>query len=454
MALHLDFDRNNIHGIDEGFWDSLTKHAGVGYAAGKKGMESDYEKYAPQAGPILAKVSGAAKWASQKTGIPLPLATALIASGAFGGPAAIPFAALMYFVKKPLMGAAGAVFDKTWDAGAAGINALRGQQQPKLQPEHFSFKEWLIIEEQKESWADYFGRNIGHAAGRVAGNVVGLGGKVAGVMKQSLQDIYQYVGNNPKQVAKAAFLVGIGAATGGVIGKITHDLKDMIVQNVQDYIQDVPAEEVAWLRNNMVFDKATSMDGTETQYTSDELLQRGTEGHPYMQQVGDMRSQELSGNMTSMDHGMDQSTVSHGPLSTSGVEDHKGILASMNKYDQYGPRMGDTGTSGNFSATHSTMSNHPVHIPPNAELGQVYRDVAKQMGHNAYSGPYAPGHDPASMMTHLRGLNTDPSFDAMRYGHSAGQEISDRLASPDTYTGPAAVAGAVVGATGNKKRNK
>jgi hypothetical protein len=113
----------------------------------------------------------------------------------------------------------------------------------------------------------------------------------------------------------------------------------------------------------------------------------------------------------------------------------------MTRDDQYGPRIGDTGTSGSFNATHSTISNNPDQIPPNAELGQVYRDVAKQMGRD-------------SMMTNLRGLNTDPSFDAMRYGHSASQEISDRLASPDTYTDPAIVGGAVVGATGNKKRNK
>ena len=63
-------------------------------------------------------------------------------------------------------------------------------------------------------------------------------------------------------------------------------------------------------------------------------------------------------------------------------------------------------------------------------MGDAYRTMAKDM-HKSDHGRY------------LKDLSADPSI-------NAAAEIKRRLASPDTYTTPAAIAGGVVGGTGNK----
>ena len=56
-----------------------------------------------------------------------------------------------------------------------------------------------------------------------------------------------------------------------------------------------------------------------------------------------------------------------------------------------------------------------------------------------------------SFMKNLRGLNPSPQDAIDKFGHSASSEIRKRLSSPDTYTKPAAIAGGIVGGTGNKR---
>ena len=265
--------------VDEAFFDSLKSGFSSGYTQAKGSAEQDYEKYAPAAQKAIASVSGKAKEYSEKLGIPLPLATALLAAGLTGGPAALPFAALLYFVKKPLMGAANKAFDTTWNA-AANL-AKTGQQQPQqpqqpqqqqqqqqpgkfqmpplssggytsgstqkvgswpsnmqpLKAEHLSFREFVEIMEAA-SWGDWAGEKIGGAAGWLAGKTVGFGSKIVSSISQRAKEVAAFAKNNPKEVARMLFLIGAGAAIGAGIGKITDEVKGMIMQNIQSAAPD------------------------------------------------------------------------------------------------------------------------------------------------------------------------------------------------------------------------
>ena len=100
------------------------------------------------------------------------------------------------------------------------------------------------------------------------------------------------------------------------------------------------------------------------------------------------------------------------------------------------------------------------------DLGDAYRDLAVAMrGHTAGAGgggeqaggwlKHLAGGEKApddSFMKNLRGLNPNPQDSIDQFGHSAASEIKNRLASPNTYTNPAAIAGGVVGGIRNKRK--
>ena len=79
---------------DEAFLDSMTNSFKGNYNQAQQKVNKNYDKYSEVAKKVLAKAGDTAKMLSQKTGVPLPLATALVAAGISGGPTAIPFAAL------------------------------------------------------------------------------------------------------------------------------------------------------------------------------------------------------------------------------------------------------------------------------------------------------------------------------------------------------------------------
>jgi hypothetical protein len=99
-----------------------------------------YAKYADLAKQALNKSKDFAQFMQNKTGISPILAITLTAAGLTGGAAAIPMSALMYFARKyytkGLSAVVGYGVDKAFDAVA-------GKQKPELQPESFSFREWL-----------------------------------------------------------------------------------------------------------------------------------------------------------------------------------------------------------------------------------------------------------------------------------------------------------------------
>ena len=400
---------------DEAFLDSMTNSFKGNYNQAQQKVNKNYDKYSEVAKKVLAKAGDTAKMLSQKTGVPLPLATALVAAGISGGPTAIPFAALLYFVRQPLMKSANKAFDASWNAGSNAIqgakNAVAGKQ-PQLQPE--SFKAFI----EAESWGDWAGEKLGGAAGTVAGNVSGYGGKIASSIGSRIKEITQYAKNNPKEIARMAFLVGAGAAIGAGVGKITHDVKDLIVQKIKDY--GVPSEELNWLRQNVVMDTKVDKHGTAHTGSNDKLLAKPEDF--------------ASGKIYAAPNPDEYTHInSHSQVSKSSVPTPKSWYGnpSPNKqldsqYDFTGIESPSTGKSAIFSTNVEAPSSGHSH----SDMGDAYRTMAKDM-HKSDHGRY------------LKDLSADPSI-------NAAAEIKRRLASPDTYTTPAAIAGGVVGGTGNK----
>ena len=242
--------------LDEGFVDSLKQGYQQSYQQAQKNTGQNLEKFGNMALPAIKKATAFAQTLSKKTGIPMPLATALIASGIVGGPAAVPFAALMYFVKKPLMSGA----SKAFDAGVQSVQGIQkafAAQPPQAQTlmaqpaaECFlNFEEWLVFQEGIGDWA---GQKIGSTAGMIAGKTVGGTQKITSVLKQGWQELIKFVSENKLTVGKAAFLMGVGALVGAGIGKLTHDAIDSVIQNIGD--AGVPPAELAWLRHNFKMD--------------------------------------------------------------------------------------------------------------------------------------------------------------------------------------------------------
>jgi len=121
MAI-LTFENYLQQQFDESFLDSMKQGYQQSYQQSlQPSNNQNFEKFSQTALPAIKKAGTIAQSFSKKTGVPLPLATALIASGITGGPAAVPFAALLYFVKKPLMKGASAGFD----AGVSGVKNIQ-----------------------------------------------------------------------------------------------------------------------------------------------------------------------------------------------------------------------------------------------------------------------------------------------------------------------------------------
>lgn len=415
---------------EEAFLGSMTKSFKTNYDQAQQGIDQNYEKYADVAKQAIAKAGSAAKMLSQKSGVPVPLATALIAAGITGGATAVPFAALLYFVKQPLIKGANKAFDKTWDAGASAVqgvkNAVSGKQaQPQLQPE--SFRAFI----EADSWGDWAGEKLGGAAGTVAGKASGYGSKIASSISGRIKEIGQYAKNNPKEIARFAFLVGAGAAIGAGVGKLTHDVQDLIVQKIKDY--GVPQEELNWLRKNIVINKSGDEYGTEGEVA----LQTGNKDTYNAHSA----AAEKDGALVAS-----QDVISNDRLAFDGA-------TSRNDAGGYGYVAA--------SVKPGEFTNRAASGVAHQDLGDAYRDMAVAMrgsrpGEQQASGwiKHLAGGEQApddSFMKNIKGLNPNPQDAIDKFGHSAASEIKRRLASPDTYTRPAAIAGGMVGGTGNKR---
>lgn len=250
--------------MQQGFKQSYDGARQARQEAKPQQNQQDFEKFSSVALPALKKAHSFAQQMSQKTGIPLPLATAVIASGIVGGPAAVPMAALLYFVRKPMMSVASGGFDKVF--GNPQQQQAQTQQQPQqpapqqqMQPQPqqqspwafnpinvgtgfenvqsplnlMSFQEYCLY---KEGWAsnaaDWTGKKIGSMAGSAAGRSMNLSGRIAQVVKSSGSSIVQFAKENKLAVAKTLWLFGVGAVIGYGVGSLTDSVMGQVAQGV------------------------------------------------------------------------------------------------------------------------------------------------------------------------------------------------------------------------------
>jgi hypothetical protein len=237
-ALYLRMDREVMDSLNEAFFDSMGKGYSQGYEDQKALEDKAYEKYAGAAQKALDGAKGMADMIQQKTGLSPALTLSLVAAGITGGTSALPMAALMYFARKYYVQGLSKVVSKGVDTAADLVQHLRNiknKKAPQLQPEwaDITFREWLSFQEAEQGWGDWLGQKIGYGAGRVAGAVSGLVGNVVGTIKRRLGELKDYITSNPRQAAKIALTLGLAAATGGVVGKLSKDLVHAVGEKVQ-----------------------------------------------------------------------------------------------------------------------------------------------------------------------------------------------------------------------------
>lgn len=231
-----------LHPEDEAFlrfnesaYDSFVGGVKSGYANQMAKEDAAYAKYADIAKQALNKSQDFAKFMEEKTGISPILAITLTAAGITGGASAIPMSALMYFARKyytkGLSTAVSYGVDKAFDAVA-------GKQQPQLQPESFSFREWLMTEEEKEGWVDYLARHAGYGVGAIGGAVASLVKNVYNTVASRMKELKDYIAQNPRQITKIALTIGLAAATGGVVGKVSKDIVNAVGDKIKGLLPD------------------------------------------------------------------------------------------------------------------------------------------------------------------------------------------------------------------------
>jgi hypothetical protein len=278
--------------LDEGFWDSFKQSAKSAYqsARGNPENDQDLQKYASQAVPALQKAGGVAKQYADKLGISLPLATALIASGMIGGPAAMPFAALMYFVRKPVNKISGAAFD--YGAQKLGLmpkpQAQPAQAQPVSQAGprpsiqdlaarlknrtpavqtswNTSFNDYVAIRETTEldeGLGDFMGSMLGKAAGFIGGKATKYTMNVANMLKSSAGALLNFARENKLGIAKAAFMMAVGALVGAGVGAAVNKVSAAMDSVANSGV--APEQEIAALKQQVIGQESvTSPDAAD-----------------------------------------------------------------------------------------------------------------------------------------------------------------------------------------------
>ena len=215
-------------GMKTGFTDQMAKE------------DAAYAKYADAAKSALGKAQDFAGFIEKKTGLSPMLTVSLVAAGLTGGASSIPMAALMYFARKYYTKGLGKIVDvgvdTLADAGQKVFGGNRQQGQPQLQPEHFNFKSWLMTEEEKEGWGDWLAGKVGYGVGAVGGAFAAIVKNVYNTVASRMKELASFIAQNPRQAAKIALTIGLAAATGGVVGKLSKDVVNAVGAKIQSLL--------------------------------------------------------------------------------------------------------------------------------------------------------------------------------------------------------------------------
>ncbi len=228
MYLNEAMGEKFMTGMRTGFTDQMAKE------------DAAYAKYADAAKSALGKAQEFAGFIEKKTGLSPMLTVSLVAAGLTGGASSIPMAALMYFARRYYTKGLGKMVDvgvdTLADAGQKVFGGGQQQGQPQLQPEHFNFKSWLMTEEEKEGWGDWIAGKVGYGVGAVGGAFAALVKNVYNTVASRMKELASFIAQNPRQAAKIALTIGLAAATGGVVGKLSKDVVNAVGAKIQSLL--------------------------------------------------------------------------------------------------------------------------------------------------------------------------------------------------------------------------
>ena len=295
----MDFGTSAVSGAQQGYSDTRNKN-------NDNLLKDTLEKYSGKVTPHMEKARKAAADYATKLGISIPLATSILLAGMVGGPAAVPMAALMYFVRKPVNKIAGNVYDKGVEMAQKGAgmvqNAMKGTNQtgatqnartptPQLawtdfssysgmrdiQEGYFGDKvkqagNWLGNKvssgeeyigkkaSQAKKWAQEgglkrSGERFGKALGSVAGKATNYTVNTKNLISKSFGSMSKFANENKLKIGKVLFLMGVGSLIGYGIGKGVDAMAANTVKEV------APQEDMDWIHKNFKMDYVKGEDG-------------------------------------------------------------------------------------------------------------------------------------------------------------------------------------------------
>jgi len=218
--------------LNEGIYDKFTSGVQSGYKDQMQKEDIAYAKYAEKAKSLLGAAQSMGSWMEKKLGLSPYLAVSLVAAGISGGASAIPMAALMWFARKYYVTGLRTAVSYGVDKAADALGVPQ-DKKPEVQPESMSFRGWLMMEEEKEGWGEYLAGKVGYGVGAVGGAIAALVKNVYNTVASRMKELKDYIVQHPREVTKIALTMGLAAATGGVVGKISKDVVDAVGEKIK-----------------------------------------------------------------------------------------------------------------------------------------------------------------------------------------------------------------------------
>ena len=109
--------------------------------------------------------------------------------------------------------------------------------------ENFSFKEWLLTEKEK-GWGDWIAKKTGQFVGAGAGYIYGFSSSLLKSLGDRISDVVKYISSNPRQATKMAAIVGVAMLTGGIVGRISHNVVDAVSSKISQVMPSADPQDI------------------------------------------------------------------------------------------------------------------------------------------------------------------------------------------------------------------
>jgi hypothetical protein len=489
----MDFGRSAVSGAQQGYSDTRNKN-------NDNLLKDTLEKYSGKVTPHMEKARKAAADYATKLGISIPLATSILLAGMVGGPAAVPMAALMYFVRKPVNKIAGNVYDKGVEMAQKGVgmvqNAMKGANQtgatqnaatptPQLAWRDFSsYSGMRDIQEgyfgdkvkqagnwlgnkvssgeeyigkkasQAKKWAQEgglkrSGERFGKALGSVAGKATNYTVNTKNLISKSFGSMSQFANENKLKIGKVLFLMGVGSLIGYGIGKGVDAMAANTVKEV------APQEDMDWIHKNFKMDYVKGEDGTY-EFHGDNIYTTGGDKLGGVHQVGD----ELPASTFAYSKTHDQEGVPDdwvGKTDPSAVFSHSDV--SQTTLDKISDQLvfKDTFTSVSLNKlVDKTLGPDTLHLNFHATMSPVDVDgtqlSVKEMMDRAYKD-LAAEIKSQGLTAEIEKFDQMKGYDNLGYYPDKPIELDTKIIVHSASTG-GAIGGAVAGAASGDKSGK